>query len=105
MELLDRIYKKDPDIASRKIADEVVLVPIKRRLADVNAIYLMRDDVSMRIWELIDGQRNVRQIRNIIYKEFEIDLKKAEEDLIKFLRQLEGIKGIIAEKRTVKSLS
>lgn len=91
----DGIYQKDSNIVSRKIADEVILVPIKRKLADVNAMYLLRDDVSIRIWELIDGQRNVQQIKNIICKEFEADAKQAEEDIIKFLEQLEKIEAII----------
>lgn len=87
-------YQKDPNIVSRKIDDEVILVPIKRKLADVNAIYLLRDDVSVRIWELIDGKRSVREIKEIISREFEVDPKQAEDDIIGFLEQLEKIGGI-----------
>lgn len=87
-------YQKDPNIVSRKIDDEVILVPIKRKLADVNAIYLLKDDVSVRIWELIDGKRSVGEIKEIISREFEVDPKQAEDDLIEFLEQLEKIGGI-----------
>ena len=92
---LKSVYQKDSNIVSRKIADEVVLVPIKRKLASVNAMYLLRDDVSIRIWELIDGQRNIQQIKNIICKEFKVNSRQAEEDIAKFLGQLEKIEAII----------
>ncbi len=96
MEILERCYGKHPNIVSRKIADEVILVPIRQNLADVNAMYLLQDDVSSRIWELIDGQRTVQEIREIICNEFEVDPGQAEKDLIKFLNQLEKIGGIIS---------
>lgn len=95
--MLEKHYKKDPDIVSRKIADEVILVPIRRKLADVSSIYLLRDDVSIRIWELIDGNRKVSQIKEIICSEFEVDPNQAEEDIIEFLKQLEKIRGILTE--------
>ena len=96
----ERSYQKDPNIVSRKIADEVILVPIKRKLADVNAMYLLRDDVSARIWELIDGKRPVGKIKEIITREFKVDSKQAEDDLIEFLEQLEKIGGIIKERNS-----
>lgn len=93
----EKRHRKHPDIVSRRIADEVILVPIKRKLADVSSIYLLRDDVSIRIWELIDGKRKVSQIKDVICKEFEVDPHQAEQDLKKFLKQLEKIGGIITE--------
>ncbi len=96
MEIPDKCYGKHPNIVSRKIAGEVILVPIRQELADVNAIYLLQDDVSSRIWELIDGQRTVEEIRDIICDEFEVDPGQAEKDLIEFLNQMEKIGGIIS---------
>ncbi len=92
-----KCYQKEPNIVSRKIGDEVILVPIKRKLANVNAIYLLQDDVSIRIWELIDGRRKVHEIIDIICAEFEVDQQEAEDDLIKFLKQLIKAGGIMTE--------
>lgn len=91
----ERCYHRDQNIVSRKIGDEVILVPINRKLVDVSAIYLLQDSVSIRIWELIDGRRKVQEIKEIICKEFKVDSKQAEEDLTKFLKQLEKIGAII----------
>jgi len=95
MEAMEKRYKKHPDIVSRKIADEVILVPIKRKLADVNSIYLLQNDVSVRIWELIDGQRRVGEIKEIICEEFDVSPEQAQSDLVEFLKQLEKIGEVI----------
>ncbi|MDI6839437.1 MAG: PqqD family protein [bacterium] len=97
MDYLEKCFEKDPNVPTRVIDDEVILVPIRRRLADVNAIYLLRDDVSARIWELIDGKRKVRDIKEIICDEFDVSHEKAENDLIEFFKELEKIGGIIRE--------
>jgi hypothetical protein len=97
MDCSQRRYQKDPDIVSRKIADEVILVPIRRKLANVNVIYLLRDEVSVRIWELIDAERKVGEIKSIICKEFEVNPERVDKDVEKFLRQLEKT-GAIRQK-------
>jgi len=97
MDYLEKCFEKDPNIPTRVIDDEVILVPIRRKLADVNAIYLLRDDVSARIWELIDGKQRVRDIKETICKEFDVSSEKTESDLIEFFKQLEKIGGIIRE--------
>lgn len=97
MDYLEKCFEKDPNIPTRVIDKEVILVPIRRKLADVSAIYLLRDDVSARTWELIDGKRKVQDIKEIICKEFDVPPEKAENDLTEFFKQLEKIGGIIRE--------
>jgi hypothetical protein len=97
MNYLEKIYSKSDSIVSRKIADEFILVPIRRKLADVNSIYLLQDDVSVRIWKLIDGQRPVGKIKKIICEEFDVSPEQAQSDLVEFLKQLEKIGEIIGE--------
>ncbi|MFB0564681.1 MAG: PqqD family protein [Candidatus Aminicenantaceae bacterium] len=97
MDFLEKCYQKDPDTPSRKIADEIILVPIRRKLADVDSIYLLRENVTLRIWELIDGLRSVREIIEIIQKEFDVSAEQAQMDIVEFFKQLEKIGGIIRE--------
>jgi len=85
---LDKCFDQDPSVVSRKIAGEFILVPIRQKAGDVESIYTL-DEVAARIWELIDGQRRVRDIRDQIVAEFEVGPDEAEADLVGFLRQLE----------------
>jgi hypothetical protein len=79
----------------RKISDECLLVPVRQNVADVEKIYLL-SEVGGRIWELLDGQRVVRDIRDIIAAEFEVSGPEAETDIIGFFQQLLEIRGIKA---------
>ena len=90
-----RIYQKSQDIVSRKIVDEVILVPIRRRGEDVESLYTL-NEVGARIWESIDGTRQVGEIRDLIVAEFDVEGAQAEADLLTLLDQLSQI-GAITE--------
>ena len=72
---------------SRKIAGEYILVPIRQSAGDLDSIYTM-NAVGGRIWELLDGQRSVSDLKDIIVEEFDVSLEEAEEDIKTFLDQL-----------------
>ncbi len=93
MNYLDRCYQKSPDIVSRKIADEVILVPIRQNVGDLESIYTL-NEVAVRIWELIDGERKMGEIKDTIVEEFAVSLEEAEKDLRELLQKLEEIEGI-----------
>jgi len=92
---LNRRFAKDPFIVFRKIADEFILVPIKQRAGDVESIYTI-NEVGGRIWELIDGDKRIEEIRDVIIEEFEVGSKEAETDLTEFIEQLEQIGAVRA---------
>lgn len=94
MNFLDKAYKKSDSIVSRKIADEFILVPIRQNVGDLESIYTL-NEVGARIWELIDGKMEVREIKEKIVGEFEVTPEKAEKDIILYLQQLEKAKAII----------
>jgi len=93
MDFLDKVYKKSDSIVSRKIADEFILVPIRQNVGDLESIHTL-NEVATRIWELIDGKKKVREIKDKIIDEFEVTPQEAEKDLIKYLKQLEKIEAI-----------
>jgi hypothetical protein len=93
MDYLERRYEKDPSIVHRNIVSETILVPIRRHVADLESIYTL-DEVAARIWELIDGQRRVSEIRDTIVEEYAVSPDVAEVDLIEFIQQLEAIGGV-----------
>ena len=90
---LEKRFTKDPTFVYRRIADECILVPIRRRVADLNYIYVL-NPVADRIWELIDGERRVTDIQAQIAAEFEASPQEVGQDLEEFLAQLTEIGGI-----------
>ena len=93
MNYLEKCFDKDPNIVSRKIADEVILVPIRQNVGDLEDIYTL-NEIGAFIWEFIDGERQVKGIKEIIVEEFEVSEEAAERDLIEFMSALEEIGGI-----------
>jgi hypothetical protein len=90
---LVKCFVKDPSIVSRKIADEFILVPIRQRAGEVESIYTL-NDAAARVWELLDGERRVDEIRDQIVAEFEVSPEEAEADVVEFLRQLEAVGAV-----------
>jgi len=88
-------FKKDPDVVWRKIADEFVLVPVRRKLGDLENLFTL-NEVGARIWEVIDGKKKVWEIKRILCREFKAEETVMEKDLIEFLQQLEKI-GMIEQ--------
>ncbi len=90
---LQQRFRKDPDFVYRRIADECLLVPIRRQAVDLNYIYVL-NPLADRIWELIDGQNTVAEIRDQLLAEFEADPQEVDQDLAEFLAQLSEIGSI-----------
>ena len=96
MEFLEKVYKKSESIVSRKIGDEFILVPIRQDVGDLDSIYTL-NETAARIWEIIDGKTRVREIKERIIDEFDVEPDQAEQDLKEHLAQLEGLHAIIED--------
>ena len=82
----------------RRIADEVILVPVRSSVDDVESLYTL-NEVSAHVWELLDGARRVDEIRDLIVAEFDVSREQAQEDLLQLIEQFEEI-GAITEAPT-----
>lgn len=90
---LDDCYKKDPSIVFREIAGEMILVPIRQNVGDLESIYTL-NETAARVWELLDGQRTLREIRDELVQEFEVEADQAQQDLVELLEQLESVGAV-----------
>ena len=93
MQSLQRIVQKAPSIVSRRIADEMILVPISHKVGEIDCLYTL-NEVGALIWDLIDGQRSLVPIRDAIVEEFEVSETEAQEDLLMLIEQLKEIGAI-----------
>jgi len=80
-------------VVAREIAGEMILVPIRRNVGDLESIFTFNETAS-RVWSLIDGTRSVREIRDQIVTEFEVEPEEAGRDLVDLLAQLESV-GVV----------
>ena len=90
---LEKCFAKDPSVVPRKIRNAFILVPIRQKASDVESIYTLNESAA-RAWELIDGKRQVREIRDAIVEEFEVSREEVETDLVELLQQMESVGAI-----------
>ncbi len=93
MEGLDRIYNKNENFVFRKIEDETILVPIKDNVGDMGSIYNL-NEVAAFVWEQLDGQKSLRDIKHRLSEEYEVSAKEAEDDLSAYITQLKEIEAV-----------
>jgi len=83
----EKVFKKNESVVSRKIADEILLVPVRGTLVDMQRIFSL-NPVAEHVWERLDGKRNLENIRDSILDDFDIRKEQAEADLSDFVAEL-----------------
>jgi hypothetical protein len=88
---LDSLPQQAPNVVSRQIEDEVVLVhPLQGKVRVLNA-------VGARVWELADGHRTVAEIAQTITAEYDVELPCAQVDVTAFCDDLAQAGVLITE--------
>lgn len=91
--MLRDVYVKSPNVVSRTIAGECLLVPIRASAADLSSIFSL-NALGAFIWEHIDGRRTVEEIIECVLREYDVLREEAERDVIEYLTTLERV-GLI----------
>lgn len=95
MGTLDERFRQDPTIVSRDIAGEMVLVPIRQKAGDLESVYTLNTTASF-VWERLNGERTLEEIKEELLERFEVDEDEAERDMVELVAQLESIGAIQA---------
>ncbi len=90
-----RVFRRNEDVLSREVAGEMVLVPIRGSVADMQKLFTL-NSVGAFIWAQLDGETTVEQVGMRVQEEFEVTLEEAESDLNQFIYDLLGA-GLIEE--------
>lgn len=91
------VYQHHPDIVHRSIAGEVILVPIRNNVGDMECIYTL-NETAARLWDLTDGQRTLAQVHAEFLAEYEIDPVESQQDLLEWVQNLVGIGALLEVK-------
>jgi hypothetical protein len=90
LENIEMRYEKNTDFIYRKIADEVVLVPVHHDVADMDCIYSL-NSVGAFIWERIDPQVSEADLLAALAGEYEAEVDVLRQDLQAFLAEMLSI--------------
>lgn len=87
---LEARYERDPNVVTREIAGERILVPIRKQAADMAAIYVL-NETGARIWNLLDGQRSLADIGEILVQEYSVESDTVHTDIVEIVDQLRDL--------------
>lgn len=92
---LNRIFRQQRSMVTREIAGEVLLVPVRGKLAQLQRIFVL-NPVGAYIWSQLDGERDLAQVHQGLVERFEVAESQAEADLFEYLGALEDA-GLVCE--------
>jgi hypothetical protein len=81
------VFKVSPEIVSRNIAGEHLLVPICRGTAEMDYIYTA-NVVGSLVFRLLDGRNDDATIARIVHEEFDVPEERAAADVRAFIDSL-----------------
>lgn len=85
---LESIVVATKDQVSTNLENEAVILHLK------DGVYFGLNQVGTRTWDLLQTQRTVGMVRDIILEEYEVGPEECEKDLFKLLNELLS-KGLI----------
>jgi hypothetical protein len=81
-------YVRDEHVVTRVIAGETIVVPMKRTVEDLKAIFTLNEMAGV-IWERIDGHASVGELISSIYREYRVPAEKVIQDTVNLLTSFE----------------
>ncbi|HVO33748.1 MAG TPA: PqqD family protein, partial [Elusimicrobiota bacterium] len=92
-EILNGAFQKQPHMVTRRVAGEIILVPVVRQV-DAEASLFTLDDVAAFLWERIDGRRTGGELAAELQQAYAVDAATAGADVGRFLAQLQDAGAI-----------
>ena len=79
----EKAYQRSSDVRYRIVGDKAVVV--RQDLAEV----MLLNEVGARVLDLLDGERTMAEINQLILSEYEVDQARLEQDLRRFIEELQ----------------
>jgi len=87
-------WARSERMVGRWVAGEFVVVPLRDRAADLDAIYNL-SRVAAFIWERLDGRASGQEVVQALVERFEVSEEQAAADYLRFLEQLRSIEAVV----------
>ena len=85
-DIWNKVFRKNGNIVTRKIAGELFLVPVKGNLADMQKIFAL-NTVAEQVWQQLN-EKNLHDICCDVIATFDVERQQAELDIQEFISEL-----------------
>ncbi len=80
-------FVRNQEVVSRRIEGELIIVPIRSGVGDLNSLYTL-NPVGSVLWDFMSEGHTVGEMVQRICDEFEVTTDQAEQDISSFLDSL-----------------
>ncbi len=80
-------FIRTQDVVSRKIEGELIIVPIRSGVGDLNSLYTL-NPVGSVLWDFMTEDHTVAEMVQRVCDEFEVTAAQAQQDIESFLNSL-----------------
>jgi hypothetical protein len=80
----DARFIRNREVVSRQIEGELVIVPIRRGVGDLNSLYTL-NPVGSTLWEFMNESHTLPEMVHRVCDEFEVTSTQAQADIQAFL--------------------
>ena len=81
------LYIRSKAVVSRLVAGETLVLPVRGDIGDLASIYSLNETATT-IWEALEKPRSIREICDLLERNYEISKERAEEDTVSFLGEM-----------------
>lgn len=79
--------KKSGNVVSRVVADEAIVVPIRRGVADMDSIFTF-NEAGTALWNMIEANCSAEEMSGFLQKEYGLTAERAAADTERFIADL-----------------
>lgn len=91
--MTDRKVIRSNNFIFRQIVEEMVLVPIRQNVAELDSIYTL-NELGAFVWGRLESPRSYNEIEEAILADFDVDVETVRTDLKTFMEELAQIGAV-----------
>jgi len=80
-------FIRNHQVVSRQIEGELIIVPIRRGVGDLNSLYTL-NSVGSVLWDFMESEHTIPEMVQRVCDEFEVTADQAQKDILAFLDSL-----------------
>lgn len=92
---IDLRFVRNQDVVVRKIQGELIIVPIRSGVGDLNSLYTL-NPVGAVLWDFMNEGHTLGEMVKLVCDEFEVTAAEAQNDIQSFLDSLMQEKLILS---------
>ena len=91
---INGVYHPSENVVAREIEGELIIVPLTSGFGDLEDELYSLNETGRAIWRLLDGERNLAQVVDLLAAEYQAPVDKIQQDVVGLVEILVG-RGIL----------